>query len=689
MPPTTPEESSGTRWGLQAWRLFGLSGLAVGQPLLGTLSGAGSFFIAHTAGIPHVVALVLVVLLVPPLVIFALVRVAGAIGPRIGRVAMAVCVGGLAALAVVAPMDNAEPLRLRYYAALVVVVGAAAGVAFVRSQTVRTFTTVLGVAPLLVAGVFLLSPAVQGTIRDAAVSTELSSGDQSADVVVLVLDELPLGALLEPGGDIDASRFPGFARLASLSTWYPNATTVAPETTAAVPSLLTGRFPRHPTDEELAPTAAEYPRNLFTMLAGTHTMQVHEWVTQLCPRALCAPAAGIDAGSWRSFATDVWILAQHEVLPNRLGARVLPPVSGRWAGFSGGEDADEEDRGRTAGRQLERATEDLGTGPSPRLSFIHERLPHRPMNKLPDGTTYARSTPFDWYGNQRAWGVLPYRQQFLLQVGYVDRLIDRFLDRLADGGQLESSLVIVVSDHGLNLQPVGHPRAMDTTDLSSLSDVVPVPLFVKYPGQSTPEVDDRRVQTVDVLPTVADVLGVELDEQWDLDGTSLTSVRAGRGPWYWQPVGEVDRGWLEMLDPTTMVIQHRELFGVGGGIHDLFAMGPHRDLIGQETPKTVERANGVVVSPVDPNAFDAVDRSSGAAPVLVEAIVEGLSPGAWVAVGLNGYVAGLGPVLEPRDIGHRVEILVDPTFLRDGSNELAVYVVEGAAPGELKRVELP
>ena len=60
-------------------------------------------------------------------------------------------------------------------------------------------------------------------------------GGRDAPVVFLMLDEFPQGALLDTNGALDAKRFPGFARLVSVSTWYPGATTVAPWTNLAVP----------------------------------------------------------------------------------------------------------------------------------------------------------------------------------------------------------------------------------------------------------------------------------------------------------------------------------------------------------------------------------------------------------------------------------------------------------------------
>ena len=62
-------------------------------------------------------------------------------------------------------------------------------------------------------------------------------------VVILVMDEFPTDALLGPDRRVDPARFPNFADLARISTWFPNSTTVYDSTPKAVPLILDGRKP--------------------------------------------------------------------------------------------------------------------------------------------------------------------------------------------------------------------------------------------------------------------------------------------------------------------------------------------------------------------------------------------------------------------------------------------------------------
>src|SRR5205814_10606123 len=102
-------------------------------------------------------------------------------------------------------------------------------------------------------------------------------------VVFLLFDEFPTISLEDASGDIDAGRFPNFARLAKSSLWFRNMTTVASSTTVAVPALLTGQYPKKGS----LPVYQDHPNNLFTLLGKRYRLNVVETQTSLCPTSLC------------------------------------------------------------------------------------------------------------------------------------------------------------------------------------------------------------------------------------------------------------------------------------------------------------------------------------------------------------------------------------------------------------------
>ena len=78
--------------------------------------------------------------------------------------------------------------------------------------------------------------------------------------------------------------------------------------------------------------------------------------------------------------------------------------------------------------------------------------------------------------------------------------------------------MVVVADHGIAFQPgvlLSRPEAKNA------DEVYRVPLFIKAPGQTDGVVDDRVASTIDVLPTIVDLLDIEVD--WTFDGVSLLS----------------------------------------------------------------------------------------------------------------------------------------------------------------------
>ena len=115
-----------------------------------------------------------------------------------------------------------------------------------------------------------------------------------------------------------------------------------------------------------------------------------------------------------------------------------------------------------------------------------------------------------------------------------------------------------------------------------------MPLFVKYPEQAEGRIDPTWGRTIDVLPTIADVLGIRLP--FRVDGRSLRSPR---------PVPDSlavpQERWLARSTSTARRSSARKAESLSHQIALLgtrtwdraYRIGPHPELIGRavETPR--------------------------------------------------------------------------------------------------------
>ncbi|MFN0242072.1 MAG: sulfatase [Planctomycetota bacterium] len=109
------------------------------------------------------------------------------------------------------------------------------------------------------------------------------------------------------------------------------------------------------------------------------------------------------------------------------------------------------------------------------------------------------------------------------EIAFTDAQIGRFLDHLAEIGELDDTLVVFHSDHGEEFwEHGGFEHGHDLHD-----EVLHVPLILALPGKLAPGARvAARVSTADILPTVLELLGVE--SSGALDGRSLLPLVGAR-----------------------------------------------------------------------------------------------------------------------------------------------------------------
>ena len=108
------------------------------------------------------------------------------------------------------------------------------------------------------------------------------------------------------------------------------------------------------------------------------------------------------------------------------------------------------------------------------------------------------------------------------EVAFADAQLARILDAVREMGREERTFVVVLADHGEGLGEHGE----SSHGLLLYESTLRVPFVVTGPGVSAGSVVRDRVGTVDVVPTVIDLLGLPAAE--GLPGRSLRSALAGR-----------------------------------------------------------------------------------------------------------------------------------------------------------------
>lgn len=376
-------------------------------------------------------------------------------------------------------------------------------------------------------------------------TTDLSTtaAGNPAPVVMIAFDGLCGMALLNERYEIDAVRYPSFARLAEKSTYYRNATTVHPRTGQAIPAILTGQFP---DEEKSSPVESNHPNNLFRLIHKTqqYDMTVFEPLTRLCPTELRQLDQTLTFPQQVQRLTSVLALVYANTsMPSEFES-LQPPIPMEWFGLlptSAG--VERPARGlivyawdKEHELQINHFIRTLQPSDGSGFHFLHVVLPHDPWSHFPSEKTYLRSTSIDDYpaGSfgtlNELWGsdvllVNQGWQRYLLQLQYADRCLGRILDKLIETNKFDDSLLVVVADHGMAFVPSVERRLPAA---ETLPDIMSVPLFIKIPGQNSGSITDENVQTIDVLPTIADVLQLPLPDQ--IDGRSLIDTKVTEAP---------------------------------------------------------------------------------------------------------------------------------------------------------------
>src|SRR3990170_4642682 len=113
------------------------------------------------------------------------------------------------------------------------------------------------------------------------------------------------------------------------------------------------------------------------------------------------------------------------------------------------------------------------------------------------------------------------RQRHIEKERFTDKLLGELVARLKEEDLFDRALVIVTSDHGGAFVP-GEPHRTATP--ATYKELIATPLLIKLPHQHEAGIDPRPASGLDIVPTIAEVVGTRVP--WKVDGTSLLSERA-------------------------------------------------------------------------------------------------------------------------------------------------------------------
>lgn len=682
-PAPTPGRPSAARRELGAFAsLLGLSGLAITQPALELLGNNSEILLVNDVGLGGALLIALAFALIPACSAYTLEVVVGLVIPPARRVLHAALAGsliGLLALEVAKRLTAFGPTAL---VAVAIASGILGALAILRSQAVSTWTAYLAPAPIVFVAAFLFASPAAAVITPEDGDAGGSEGRtrRAHRVVLVTFDELPLATLLDGSGGIDRELFPNFAALADSSTWYRNSTANATYTHQAVPPILTGEFPESGDD---LPVVADHPDSIFTMLSD-YSMNVHESLTRICPASRCTgPRVG--AGGT--------VPAGREAL--RLWARFAAPR--RTA-----PTLDALEELVDGPRSMDRFAASIRPGRGRHLDFLHAVAPHQPWRFYPDGTDYEQYQPPP--GSFGIWSDAASAEQarvrHVVQTMDTDRRLGTILTRLRRTGAWDDALVVVTADHGIAFSPREGTRSV-TGD--NWPEIMWTPLFVKYPNQQVGRVDDRPAQAVDVLPTIADVVGAEAHA--GVDGRSLRRnprsgtprrlyqfpyegfepeqvLRAPNGRHYFE--FDEDLGFQQVLGKAA---------APPGGPPPLrpYRIGPYGTLVGRAVD-TIPRGTdptAIGFSIEDPARILSARATPGRASWgFLRGFVSGTRPGTHLALAVNGRVAAVLRASQLNADAALWSTLIEPSGVRAGTNIVKLYEVTGG-PDAARISEIP
>lgn len=329
----------------------------------------------------------------------------------------------------------------------------------------------------------------ENLFEELLISEELPQQKSRPNVLIILLDQLRsdfMTAYQDSGAET-----PYINSIAREGIRFENAISATTWTRPSVTSLLTSNYPSvHKTltmQDSLSPDIPYLPE-IFSQ-AGYNTIGVIN--------------NGQIASAWgynRGYSSFIEIYKDQDFL--KLGGRKYNPIKHAdlvWNKYLSSDFVNSTD--------------------TPIFAYIHEIDPHYPY----DATEKFRGmypTPFERRIrlSTRTIGILredpsllkpsdiiSLKNEYKAEITMIDTFVGRLLDNMRKVNALDSTIVVLISDHGeafLEHRNIGHGRTLHAEELR-------VPLLMRYPT-IIPQgvVSEPHVQLMDIAPTLMELTGI-------------------------------------------------------------------------------------------------------------------------------------------------------------------------------------
>ncbi|MEW5422829.1 choline-sulfatase [Amorphus sp. 3PC139-8] len=368
------------------------------------------------------------------------------------------------------------------------------------------------------------------------------------NVLILMVDQL--AGTLFPDGPADFLHTPNLRALAARSARFANTYTASPLCAPGRASFMSGQLPRR---TRVYDNAAEFASDVPTF---AHHLRLAGYQTTLSGKMHFVGPDQLH-GFEERLTTDVYP-ADFGWTPDyrKPGERIdwWYHNMGSVTGAGVGEISNQLEYDDEVAYEAIRKVYDLGRRGDDRpwlltVSFTHPHDPYVARKKFwdlyEDCAHLDPVVPAFAYDDQDAhskrifdandWrnfeitaeDIRNSRRAYFANISYLDDKIGQILEALEGTDQAEDTIILFVSDHGDMLGERGLWFKMSFYEGSSR-----VPLMVAAPGLPAGRIE-TPASTLDVAPTLADLVGIDLGEvtPWT-DGESLVPVANGaeRGP---------------------------------------------------------------------------------------------------------------------------------------------------------------